>query len=288
MDYQDGIKVNIGNWGYRNEGDLRNAWITLPKTDQEIKDFLEENGLYDEQHEETYISEYDEAPFGLDDLFGEYTNLEGVNLLAKQVSMAHPADLEKVEAYLQAEDAPDTVLELMNLIEQADGIVMGLYDYEGSYRVDEWGQTELHRNSNEENYGRTLVTQNWDLKNVLQEDEEAMSAFDFERYGRLVAEKNNIELLENCYIDTVNTKVSLDEYDMDAIKEKIEFAYEAGKDGAAENKDPDEMDILKPSGTYELKYEGLPLPKEGYGIDQMMADLCDDIPAAGEDGPGGR
>lgn len=87
MDYTNGITVCIGNYGYYNEGYLHDSWITLPKTEQEIKDFLEKNNLYDEQHEEIYISDYDGVPFGLDSLFTEYTHLDDLNLLAKQVPM---------------------------------------------------------------------------------------------------------------------------------------------------------------------------------------------------------
>lgn len=34
------IDVCIGNYGYYNEGELRDAWISLPKTTGEIRDFL--------------------------------------------------------------------------------------------------------------------------------------------------------------------------------------------------------------------------------------------------------
>lgn len=30
-------RVCIGNYGYYNEGELRDRWITLPKTDSEIE-----------------------------------------------------------------------------------------------------------------------------------------------------------------------------------------------------------------------------------------------------------
>lgn len=155
MDYQNGITVCVGNWGYHSEGYLHDARITLPKTEQEIKDFLEVNRLSDAQHEEIYISDYDEVPFGLDSLFTEYTHLDDLNLLAKQVSMAYPSDLEKVEAYVQAEDAPSSVLELMNLIEQVDGIAMFDYCYDGMDAVDQWGDSYIHRASNSKNFGDT-------------------------------------------------------------------------------------------------------------------------------------
>ena len=71
MDMQDGIKVCVGNYGYSAEGDLRDDWITLPKSDEQIKEFLQSRGLQDVMHEEIYISDYDEVPFGNSQLFGE-------------------------------------------------------------------------------------------------------------------------------------------------------------------------------------------------------------------------
>lgn len=59
------IDVCIGNYGYYNEGELRDAWISLPKTSKEIGDFLSAHGLQDPEHEEIYISDYDGVPFGL-------------------------------------------------------------------------------------------------------------------------------------------------------------------------------------------------------------------------------
>lgn len=59
------ITVCVGNYGYYNEGELHDAWITLPKTDEQIQQFLKENELQDPMHEEIYISDYDGIPFGL-------------------------------------------------------------------------------------------------------------------------------------------------------------------------------------------------------------------------------
>lgn len=84
------IRVCIGNYGYYNEGELRDRWITLPKTDAEIEKFLKANGLHDPLHEEIYISDYDGIPLGMPygDVFSEYTRLEDLNLLAKQMQDA--------------------------------------------------------------------------------------------------------------------------------------------------------------------------------------------------------
>lgn len=117
QDFTKGLNVCIGNYGYYNEGSLHDAWITLPKTEAEIRDFLHLNQLQDSQHEEIYISDYDGIPFGTRLLFNEFCHLEDLNLLAKQLVTANPADLEKVGAWIQANDTPESLVGLMNLIE---------------------------------------------------------------------------------------------------------------------------------------------------------------------------
>lgn len=97
QDFTKGLNVCIGNYGYYNEGSLHDAWITLPKTEAEIRDFLHLNQLQDSQHEEIYISDYDGIPFGTRLLFNEFCHLEDLNLLAKQLVTANPADLGNLE-----------------------------------------------------------------------------------------------------------------------------------------------------------------------------------------------
>ena len=93
------ISVCIGNYGYYNEGELHDAWIELPKEPAEIKAFLEEHRLYDELHEEIYISDYDGTPFGCTAAFVEWTSLDELNLLASQMEYMSADDEEKVEAW---------------------------------------------------------------------------------------------------------------------------------------------------------------------------------------------
>lgn len=78
QDFTKGLNVCIGNYGYYNEGSLHDAWITLPKTEAEIRDFLHLNQLQDSQHEEIYISDYDGIPFGTRLLFNEFCHLHDV------------------------------------------------------------------------------------------------------------------------------------------------------------------------------------------------------------------
>ena len=146
QDFTKGLNVCIGNYGYYNEGSLHDAWITLPKTEAEIRDFLHLNQLQDSQHEEIYISDYDGIPFGTRLLFNEFCHLEDLNLLAKQLVTANPADLEKVGAWIQANDTPESLVGLMNLIEQADDIPFYSWGYDGAYDKDEFGNMIRMRN----------------------------------------------------------------------------------------------------------------------------------------------
>lgn len=182
------IDVCIGNYGYYNEGELRDAWISLPKTSKEIGDFLSAHGLQDPEHEEIYISDYDGVPFGLRGLFDEYTHLDDLNMLARQME-AHPGAVETVKGALGCGiDHPESVIGLMNWIEQADEIPYYAYDYPGAGRKDEWDQTEVERNSAEENYARTVIFRDEDkLRALMALDEVGLDHdmyFDFEKYGR--------------------------------------------------------------------------------------------------------
>lgn len=139
QDFTKGLNVCIENYGYYNEGELHDTWITLPKTEAEIRDFLHLNRLQDPLHEEIYISDYDGVPFGATQLFTEFCHLEDLNLLAKQLITVSPGDLEKVGAWIQANNTPESLVELMNLIEQADEIPFYSLEYDCAYDKDEFG-----------------------------------------------------------------------------------------------------------------------------------------------------
>ena len=168
------IEVCIGNYGYYNEGELHDAWIELPKTDEEIRDFLKENRLYDAMHEEIYISDYDGVPFGLSGLFGEMTSLDDLNLLAK-VMEEMPDAAETVQQAIDCGiDSPDSVLGLMNWIVQADEI----HFY--GYSVDSGLFTDL-----DECYGYSLIE---DIGGIDQLDSGTITRYvDEEGFGRDLA-----------------------------------------------------------------------------------------------------
>lgn len=210
------IDVCIGNYGYYNEGELRDAWISLPKTSKEISDFLSAHGLQDPEHEEIYISDYDGVPFGLTSLFTEYTWLDDLNMLARQME-AHPGAVETVKGALGCGiDHPGDVIGLMNWIEQADEIPYYTYDYPGAYGKDEWGQTCIECFSAEENYGRTVIDES--LMNILEEHG-VDDYFDFERYGRSQENSGYVSLGDRGYVDTAMDMPDEDRYTREELAE---------------------------------------------------------------------
>lgn len=56
-DFRDGFDVCVGNYGYYNEGELHDTWMRLPMDPDKIEPWLRSHGLFDEEHEEIYISD---------------------------------------------------------------------------------------------------------------------------------------------------------------------------------------------------------------------------------------
>ena len=129
MDYSNGITVFIGNEGFYAEGELRDRAITLPVSGSELQGFLEGNGLVTPMHEETYIADFlDRVPFDHPEIFAHAT-AEQMNILAQQLKMADPDDLDKVQDWIDAFDTPKNIVELMNLVEDAESINRVEYEF---------------------------------------------------------------------------------------------------------------------------------------------------------------
>lgn len=212
----DTIKVCIGNYGYYNEGELHDAWITLPKSDEEIRRFLTEHRLQDPMHEEIYISDYDGIPLGLNygGIFDENTSLDDLNLLAKQIQL-NPEAAEQVEAALDCGiDLPDSIVGLMNWIEQSDEIPYYAYDFDGI----EYCQHD----SAEEKMGRTMAELDGTAEYLSNRNLE--SYFNFEHYGRDLS--MDYSLGEDGYIDCTQDMPDEDYYSREELEEQIEQAWD--------------------------------------------------------------
>lgn len=212
------ITVCIGNYGYYNEGELHDAWITLPKTDEEIRRFLAEHRLQDPMHEEIYISDYDGIPFGLDygGIFSEYTSLDDLNLLAKQMQL-NPDAVERVEAALGCGcDEPTSIISLMNWIEQADEVPYYSYSFDG--------MENCRSISAEEKYGYTKAERTGDYRYL--EKRGLHQYFNFEEFGAADSHSGYVVLGEDGYIDTQHSMPDESYYSRDELQEQIEQAWD--------------------------------------------------------------
>lgn len=196
MDYSNGIKVVVGNEGFYAQGQLQDQAITLPVSDSELRDFLKDNGLVTPEHEETYIADFpDGAPFGNSEIF-EHTSIQDVNLLAKQMEMAEPEDLDKVDEWIGAFHDPKNVTQLMNLIAQADLIEKVDFEYTG-------GDTP------EENYGYYVLDQNPTLKEAM---EATGIAVDYQKTGYDRSIQDEVTLTDTGFIIDSGSAPDMDKF----------------------------------------------------------------------------
>lgn len=221
------IRVCIGNYGYYNEGELRDRWITLPKTDSEIEKFLKANGLHDPLHEEIYISDYDGIPLGMPygDVFSEYTRLDDLNLLAKQMQDAPEWKLERAASAIEAGYVePRGIVEVMNLIEQADEIDLVSWPDQFDYASDE------------ERLAYAVIDEIGGLGNIGRDALERH--FNLKSYGRKLDDEGFV-VGERGYLDPGIADVRDGLYDAEDV---IEEAKLIGWDGSIEDKTTDALE----------------------------------------------
>ncbi len=206
-----GIKVCVGNWGYYNEGELRDTWFALPMDPAKITSKLVRSGLYDPMHEEIYISDYDGVPFGLDRLFTEHTPLRELNVLAAIMEELSCDDIEKIEEWCAHCDEPSSVLELVNLVKQVDDLPMYGYSF--------------HRGDTpQKNLGYEFLNQNLELQAALEACPAASCAFDVQRYGEELENVQDLVACRNYYIDCLAEGPDLDRYGFDDFEDLYDFS----------------------------------------------------------------
>lgn len=163
------LRVCVGNYGYYNEGELRDTWADLPMDPNQITPWLTAHGLYDAAHEETYISDVDNWPF---EVFGlDLVDLRSCNRIAIAMEYAGPDGVEAVANALECScDAPGSVDGLINLLLQADEIPYA------EFPRDQWGYPS------KELFGYEYADETGLLAKL--QDMNADCYFDFEKYGR--------------------------------------------------------------------------------------------------------
>lgn len=125
-DFRDGFDVCVGNYGYYNEGELHDTWMRLPMDPDKIEPWLRSHGLFDEEHEEIYISDYDALPFRCPEVFDEYAHLDELNVLAVQLTLLPDGALEHIDAAVEYGESLNHLDELMN---RGNGELLYCFDF---------------------------------------------------------------------------------------------------------------------------------------------------------------
>lgn len=174
------LNVWVGNLGKYNEGELVGAWLELPKTDEEIDEFLKEkvgissepdaHGVY---YEEWAIMDW-ESPYW--DRISEYDNLKALNEEAQRIEDMSEGERKLMLAGLEI------LGDEIHQLEPDD-----MYLTEGIENHYDLGWYYAH-----ELYGMEL-----------EEDSVWTRFFDYEAYGRYLDDGNTGGFTKYGYLEVV-------------------------------------------------------------------------------------
>ena len=105
--------TNLGLYPERGAG--AGEYLKFPTTVEEVQALFSRIGIDGKQYEEYFITDYDSDILGLTDHLGEYESLDELNYLAHLLEEMTPAELEKLEAVMDAGEYTSSVKDLMNL-----------------------------------------------------------------------------------------------------------------------------------------------------------------------------
>lgn len=115
--YRVPFSAFIANLGKYVEGSLVGQWVEFPKTDDRIREVLEEIGIDGDRCEEIFIADYDCNINGLYDKLGESENLSMLNYLAKKIQ---EGDTDFLEAALESGACTGSARDIINVLDNQD------------------------------------------------------------------------------------------------------------------------------------------------------------------------
>lgn len=152
--------TNLGLYPERGAG--AGEYLKFPTTVEEVQALFSRIGIDEKQYEEYFITDYDSDILGLTDHLGEYESLDELNYLAHLLEEMTPAELEKLEAVMDAGEYTNSVKDLINLTQNLD-----CFDFYSDV-------------NSEEELGRMYIQ---DFE-AIQVPEHLIDYIDYEAYGR--------------------------------------------------------------------------------------------------------
>ena len=152
--------TNLGLYPERGAG--AGEYLKFPTTVEEVQALFSRIGIDGKQYEEYFITDYDSDILGLTDHLGEYESLDELNYLAHLLEEMTPAELEKLEAVMDAGEYTSSVKDLINLTQNLD-----CFDFYSDV-------------NSEEELGRMYIQ---DFE-AIQVPEHLIDYIDYEAYGR--------------------------------------------------------------------------------------------------------
>ncbi|ENY8630216.1 TPA: antirestriction protein ArdA [Clostridioides difficile] len=91
------LNIYITNLGKYNEGELIGEWAEFPVNEEELQEILNRIGI-NEEYEEYFITDFETDIEGLE--ISEYSNIEQLNELAKELEGLEEYEIEQLKALL--------------------------------------------------------------------------------------------------------------------------------------------------------------------------------------------
>lgn len=208
------LSVYVENLRKYNEGQLQGGWLKLPVSDEKLHAFLKDVVGIDENHEEFFITDYNKD----DDLdflsIGEYSNLEVLNLIAKQISMMYESDLMAAKAYIDYRGTIKDPFEILNVLTQVPDIEFNSYDFPGIEACLDESKESLYGRVCAYNNGLTEILESTNIEHL----------FDYERYG-FEQSVNEAYLMDEGYLLIEETDVELNYCTYEELKENINYDF---------------------------------------------------------------
>lgn len=167
------INIFLTNLGKYNEGELVGKWLSLPISEENLENAMDEIGI-SEEYEEYFISDYETDIDGFE--IGEYANLEELNELAEELENMDDTEAKVFIACIQIGRNADEALEC---------IING--DYRIYYNCLDMADV-AYKTVEECGY----------LQNV---PEQVSNYFDYESFGRDLEIEGNYVYVDGDYVE---------------------------------------------------------------------------------------